>query len=97
VTDGRPAAPVADGGPASDSADDRPTVIRLGQFLKWSGLAASGGEAKARIADGDVRVNGAVETRRRRQLKNGDAVELDGARVVVDVPEDDAAGQSMGS
>ncbi len=97
MTDGRPAAPVADGGPASDSADDRPTVIRLGQFLKWSGLAASGGEAKARIADGDVRVNGAVETRRRRQLKNGDAVELDGARVVVDVPEDDAAGQSMGS
>lgn len=96
MTDGRPAAPVADGGPASDGADDRPTVIRLGQFLKWSGLAASGGEAKARIADGDVRVNGAVETRRRRQLKNGDEVEVDGARVVVDVPEDDA-GQSMGS
>lgn len=64
-----------------------PTVIRLGQFLKWAGLAASGGEAKVLIAEGAVAVNGEVDTRRRRQLKNGDVVEVGGARVVVDMPE----------
>ena len=47
-------------------------TIRLGQLLKVAGIADSGGEAKALIADGQVSVNGEVETRRGRQLHAGD-------------------------
>ena len=48
--------------------------IRLGQALKLSGLAESGGEARALIEDGAAIVNGEVETRRGRQLRHGDVV-----------------------
>jgi ribosome-associated protein len=48
-------------------------TIRLGQLLKLSGLAQSGGEGKALLADG-VLVNGVAETRRGRQLRDGDVV-----------------------
>jgi ribosome-associated protein len=48
--------------------------IRLGQALKLSGLAESGGEARALIEDGAATVNGEVETRRGRQLRHGDVV-----------------------
>ena len=48
--------------------------IRLGQALKLSGLAESGGEARALVEDGVVTVNAEVETRRGRQLRNGDVV-----------------------
>jgi len=52
--------------------------IRLGQFLKLAGLIDSGAEAKPLIAEGSVRVNGTVETRRGRQLVHGDVVAVDG-------------------
>jgi ribosome-associated protein len=48
--------------------------IRLGQALKLSGLAESGGEARALVEDGAVTVNAEVETRRGRQLRHGDDV-----------------------
>lgn len=57
--------------------------IRLAQFLKYSGAADSGGEARMRIADGDVSVNGEVEVRRGRQLAAGDVVAIDGQRLRV--------------
>ena len=50
--------------------------IRLGQALKLSGLADTGGEARALVEDGAVSVNGEVETRRGRQLRHGDVVAL---------------------
>jgi ribosome-associated protein len=50
--------------------------IRLGQFLKLAGLAESGTQARDLVADGEVRVNGEVETRRGRQLVRGDRVTL---------------------
>ncbi len=53
-------------------------ITRLGQFLKLMDAVESGGEAKMRIADGDVRVNGEVELRRGRQLQTGDVVTIDG-------------------
>lgn len=58
--------------------------IRLDDFIKRSGLVGTGGEAKIRIQSGEVTVNGQVETRRRKQLQNGDVVELMGERLVVD-------------
>jgi ribosome-associated protein len=48
--------------------------IRLGQALKLAGLAESGGEARGLVEDGAVTVNGEVETRRGRQLGDGDIV-----------------------
>ena len=53
-------------------------MIRLGQLLKLAGIAADGAEAKALIAGGRVTVNGALETRRGRQIHPGDAVAVDG-------------------
>jgi ribosome-associated protein len=58
-------------------------AIRLGQLLKFAGLVDHGGEAKARIQAGEVQVNGQVETRRGRQLQEGDRVALGGREVVV--------------
>ncbi len=57
--------------------------IRLGQFLKLANLVESGAEAKPVIAAGVVRVNGDVETRRGRQLVQGDVVTLAGQAVRV--------------
>lgn len=51
--------------------------IKLDQFLKWQGAVESGGTAKMRIAEGEVKVNGEVETRRGRKLREGDRVSLD--------------------
>ena len=50
--------------------------IKLGQFLKLANLVDSGSDAKALLAGGMVRVNGAPETRRGRQLVNGDLVQV---------------------
>ena len=52
--------------------------IRLGQLLKFAGVVDDGGEAKAVLAEGGVRVNGEPETRRGRQLRAGDVVEAGG-------------------
>jgi ribosome-associated protein len=67
-------------------------TIRLGQYLKLVGLAATGGEAKYLIQEGEVRVNGQVETRRKRQLRPGDTVTLGEHALTVQV--DPYAGQS---
>jgi ribosome-associated protein len=56
----------------------RGDTIRLGQALKLSGVAGSGGEARALVEAGAVRVNGAVELRRGRQLHPGDVVAVEG-------------------
>lgn len=52
-----------------------PAVIRLDDFLKRRGLVGTGGEAKLRIQAGEVRVNGEIELRRRKQLALGDRVQ----------------------
>jgi ribosome-associated protein len=54
----------------------RGDTIRLGQLLKLSGLADSGGEARALLDEGAVTVNGEVESRRGRQLHGGDVVAI---------------------
>jgi ribosome-associated protein len=63
----------------------RETPIELCQFLKFGGLAGTGGEAKQRIAEGEVLVNGVVETRKRKKLGPGDTVTLDGRTLLVQV------------
>ena len=50
--------------------------IDLLQFLKATGIAATGGEAKAIVDEGLVTVNGEGESRRRRKLRPGDTLDL---------------------
>jgi ribosome-associated protein len=71
-------------------------LIRLGQYLKLLGLVATGGEAKFLIQDGHVRVNGEVETRRKRQLRDGDRVEVGEYVSVVSYEPDDEAADEPG-
>lgn len=54
----------------------RDESIRLGQFLKLADLIDNGADAKPLLMQGDVLVNGEVETRRGRQLAKGDIVTL---------------------
>jgi ribosome-associated protein len=61
----------------------RTEPVELYKLLKFEGMASSGGEAKSVIADGQVLVNGQVETRKRKQLVSGDTVEFAGERVQV--------------
>ncbi|ALF52660.1 RNA-binding protein [Nostoc piscinale CENA21] len=53
-------------------------MIKLDQFLKFLGIASTGGQAKLMIINGDVKVNGIVETRRGRKLVSSDQVTVDG-------------------
>jgi ribosome-associated protein len=56
----------------------------LYKILKFEGMASTGGEAKLLIGDGQVTVNGEVETRKRRKIVGGDTIELGGQRVRVE-------------
>ena len=58
-------------------------AINLTQVLKRAGCADSGGAAKALIIAGQVRVNGQVELRKRRKLKIGDTIAVDGRPMIV--------------
>jgi ribosome-associated protein len=59
------------------------TPIELCQFLKFGGLAESGGHAKQAIGEGLVLLNDAVETRKRKKLVLGDRVTFGGRTIVV--------------
>jgi ribosome-associated protein len=54
----------------------RTGAFRLEQYMKAFNIAASGGQAKVLIQSGQVRVNGKVETRRKRQLQAGDKIQF---------------------
>lgn len=58
-------------------------TIALYQVLKLEGLASSGGEAKLFIADGQVSVNGDVETRKRKKIVAGDLIQFAGERISI--------------
>ncbi|MDB2101134.1 RNA-binding S4 domain-containing protein [Clostridium paraputrificum] len=49
-------------------------IIKLDAFLKWSGIASLGSEAKLYIQDGLVKVNGEVCVQRGKKLKRGDVI-----------------------
>ena len=58
--------------------------IRLGQFLKLANLVQDGIEASMKIQEGQVLVNGIVETRRGKKLVALDRVTIDGETWVVE-------------
>lgn len=53
-------------------------IIKLDAFLKWAGIVVMGSEAKQFIKNGDVIVNGQIETQRGKKLKKGDVIEFNG-------------------
>ncbi len=57
--------------------------LTLGQALKVANVVVTGGEAKVLIQNGEVRVNGEVETRRGLKLREGDLVEVGDERMEV--------------
>ena len=64
-------------------ANPQPRKLCLDQFLKLSSIAGTGGHAKFMIQNGEVKVNGMLETRRRQQLFVDDIVEVGGQRFTV--------------
>ncbi len=57
--------------------------IKLQDLLKFASAVSTGGEAKIRIQEGEVTVNGEVCTQRGRKIRPGDTVEMDGRRYTV--------------
>jgi ribosome-associated protein len=55
----------------------------LYKILKFEGLVNTGGAAKLVISDGQVIVNGEVETRKRRKIVAGDTIEFGGEQIAV--------------
>ncbi|MDH5485840.1 MAG: RNA-binding S4 domain-containing protein [Gammaproteobacteria bacterium] len=55
--------------------------VELYKILKFEGLVASGGEAKVVIGEGQVVVNGEVETRKRKKIVGGDIIEFAGEEI----------------
>lgn len=67
----------------------RGDFIPLDALLKATGLAPSGGAAKALVAQGVVRVDGTVELRKTCKLRVGQVVELAGVRITIQAPDAD--------
>lgn len=57
--------------------------IKLDALLKFANLVSSGGEAKIRILQGDVQVNGVVCTMRGKKLRTGDTITLDNETICI--------------
>ena len=58
--------------------------IKLDQFLKYVGIAETGGHAKELITGGEVLVNGEICTMRGKKIRPGDDVCFGGAHYTVD-------------
>lgn len=54
----------------------RPGTITLLQVLKLAGIAEHGGDAGGLVVNGCVKVNGQLESRKRRQLSAGDIIQV---------------------
>jgi ribosome-associated protein len=55
--------------------------VELYKILKFEAMVPSGGVAKLVIESGDVRVNGEVETRKRRKINAGDIIEFNNEKI----------------
>jgi len=50
--------------------------VELFKILKFEGIVGSGGEAKMVISEGLVKVNGKIETQKRKKIVSGDTIEF---------------------
>jgi ribosome-associated protein len=58
--------------------------IELNKLLKITGLCDSGGWAKTVISDGQVKVDGSVERRKRCKIRQGQVVEFNDQKVTIE-------------
>jgi ribosome-associated protein len=58
--------------------------VELCNLLKLAGVASSGGQGKALVAAGEVRVDGRPESRKTAKIRAGQRVECGGVRILVD-------------
>ncbi len=65
-----------------------PSTINLDDYLKACGVVFTGGQAKALIQAGEVKLNGVVETRRRKKLVPGDVIEFGDLRLTVEADDE---------
>ncbi len=61
----------------------REEPVELYKILKFSGQASSGAEAKIRIEQGDVSVNGETELRKRRKMLAGDCIVIGDTKLML--------------
>lgn len=59
--------------------------IELIKLLKLLRFAESGGHAKIMVEDGEVKLNGEVEYRKRAKLRPGDVVETSGKQIAIEL------------
>ncbi len=59
--------------------------IELIKLLKLLHFAESGGHAKIMVEDGEVKLNGEVEFRKRAKLRPGDLVETSGKQITIEL------------
>lgn len=62
--------------------------VELYKILKFEGLVTTGGEAKLLIGDGQVSVNGEIETRKRKKIVDGDTIEFRGEKLQIKLEEE---------
>jgi ribosome-associated protein len=75
----------------------RSEFITLDSLIKACGLANSGGQAKAMVADGLVQVDGQQELRKTAKIRAGQVVSMPGARIQVEAVEADGPGEADAS
>jgi ribosome-associated protein len=59
--------------------------IELIKLLKLLNIAQSGGHAKIMVEDGEVKLNGEVEFRKRAKLRAGDVVETSEKKITIEL------------
>ncbi len=62
---------------------DGKDFVQLNQLMKILRMVGSGGEAKIRITNGELEVNGEVEKQIRKKLKAGDVVKHRGEQIEI--------------
>lgn len=60
--------------------------VELNQLLKLAGLCDSGGAGKRLVAEGAVRVDGAVESRKTAKIRAGQVVAVGDTEIRVQAP-----------
>ena len=66
--------------------------VELYKILKFEGMVGSGGEAKAAIAAGQVRVNGQIEMQKRKQIVSGDIIEFAAEKIRIQLKQGSSSG-----
>ncbi|MDZ4681465.1 MAG: RNA-binding S4 domain-containing protein [Saprospiraceae bacterium] len=57
--------------------------IPLNNLLKVLNLVETGGEANMRITSGELKVNGQIETQKRKKLRPGDIIEFQKHKITI--------------